>query len=141
MSYKRAIVFGIYLWIAVFAIFSFFLFLPLTKDSALAQSIGLWAFLIPTVLLLSKWYFRKNEPSALHGLGLGVVALVVGIVLDLLITIPFFLAQESSYNAGLKELFGNWFLYIGFAEVLLLTTFAGWEFDATFTTPDPESDK
>ena len=135
MEYKRLVLFGVYLWAAIFIIFALFLFNPLTGDSVVAQHIGLWALLIPTVLLLSKWYFRKTDATIMNGLLLGLTGIAIGIILDFCITIPLFLSQDSGYVAGVTALYGNWMLYVGFAEVLFLTMFAGWEFDTTFTLP------
>jgi len=57
--------------------------------------------------------------------------LVVGTILDMVITVPLF---TKSYVA----FYSSWMLYVGFAWLLLLTTYAGYEFDATYTKPKAE---
>ncbi|MFA7244883.1 MAG: DUF5367 family protein [Candidatus Magasanikbacteria bacterium] len=126
MKYLRAGLFGLFLWIFIFVIISVLMFLPGVKDSDLFQNLILWVLLIPFVMLLAKWYFRKDEPTSKKGLMLGIVAVLVGTLLDMIITVPVFVKSFSVY-------YSDWTLYIGMLEVLVLTTYAGYEFDATFT--------
>jgi len=67
-----------------------------------------------------------DEPTTKKGFLLGIMALVIGLILDSIITVPFFVKSYSVY-------FSNSYLYIGLLEVLLLTTYAGYEFDSTYT--------
>ena len=85
-----------------------------------------WILLIPLALLLSKWYFKTDPPTAKKGFILGLVGLVVGNILDLIITVPLFVKSYEVY-------YTNVFIYVGFLELLVITTYAGYEFDSTFT--------
>ena len=102
------------------------MFAPGIKNQVFFQYLILWVLLVPTVLFLTKWYFHRDEPTTKKGFLLGIMALVVGLVLDSIITVPFFVKSYSVY-------FSNSYLYIGLLEVLLLTTYAGYEFDSTYT--------
>ena len=122
MNYKRALGFGILLWVFVFVIISILIFMPFFKDSSMRVNIAWWVIQIPLVLLMAKWYFKQKQPSLKEGFYLGLIALVIGAILDAVITVPLFIKSYSGF-------FGNWEMYVGYAELLLLTTLAGWEFD------------
>ena len=126
MNYKRALGFGALLWIFVFVAISILMFIPGLKDNQLRIQIAWWILEIPIVLFMAKWYFKADTPTAKKGFLLGVVGLVVGNILDMVITVPLFV---GSY----VEFYGSWMLYVGFVLLPALTTFAGWEFDGTYT--------
>ena len=96
--------------------------MPFFKDSSMRVNIAWWVIQIPLVLLMAKWYFKQKQPSLKEGFYLGLIALVIGAILDAVITVPLFIKSYSGF-------FGNWEMYVGYAELLLLTTLAGWEFD------------
>lgn len=126
MKYTRGLLFGLFLWTFIFIILSIFMFAPGIKDQVFFQYLILWVLLIPFVLFIAKWYFHTDEPTTKKGVILGVAALVVYIVLDNIVIVPLFIKSYSIY-------FSNIYLYISMFEVLLLTTYAGYEFDATYT--------
>ncbi len=128
MNFKRALGYAILLWVIIFAVISILMFLPWFKDSSLRVNIVWYILAIPVILLWAKAYFKMDAPTTKKGFLLGVVALVVVIILDMVITVPLFVGDYALY-------FGDWLLYIGFVELLLLTTYAGYEFDATYTKP------
>lgn len=126
MNYKRALITGIMLWVIIFVIISVLLFLPPLVDKKMWQ-VGIYCLLlIPIVLLLCKWYFKMDAPSVKKGLRLGIILVAVATLLDLIITVPLFVKSYSVF-------FSDPFMYAGYTEVLLLSIFAGWEFDKTFT--------
>ena len=131
MNYKRAIIFSVLLWVFVFVIVSILMFLPYFKDSQTRINVGWWILEIPLILILAKWYFKQKKPSLKEGFWLGVIALVIGTTFDAVITVPLFVKSYSAF-------FGNWMMYIGFAELLILTTLAGWEFDAPVAKIDKD---
>ena len=129
MNTKRAIIFGISVWIAAFVIISILMFTPWFKDSQTRVQVAWWVLEIPAVLLLAKWYFKMDPPTVKKGFLLGVIGLVVGTVLDMIITVPLFVKSYSIF-------YTNWLMYIGFVWGIILTTYAGYEFDATFSKPN-----
>lgn len=126
MNIKRAVGFGAMLWILIFVLLSILLFLPFLEGRTLAVHVIFWIFLIPIVLLLAKWYFKADPPTMKKGFFLGIIGVIVGIILDLIITVPLFI---KSYDV----FFTDWMLWFSLVEVVVLTTFAGFEFDKTFT--------
>ena len=92
----------------------------------MTQYVIYWILLVPVTLLSAKWYFKEDSPTLKKGLLLGLIGLAVGIVLDLIITVPLFIKSYS-------EFYSQWELYVGFAIFLLVCMYAGFEFDATYT--------
>ena len=126
MNYKRALVTGVMLWMIIFVTVSVLMFLPFLLDKTLIQFAIFWVLLIPAVLLLNKWYFRADPPSLKKGLMLGVILLAVLIALDAVITVPLFVKSYSVF-------FGDWMMCVEYAEILLLSIYAGFEYDRTYT--------
>jgi len=114
------------LWMIIFVTVSVLMFLPFLLDKTLIQFAIFWVLLIPAVLLLNKWYFRADPPSLKKGLMLGVILLAVLIALDAVITVPLFVKSYSVF-------FGDWMMYVEYAEILLLSIYAGFEYDRTYT--------
>ena len=123
MNIKRGLLFGLLFWIFVFVAVSILIFLPWVKDSALRVNIIWYIIEIPIVLILAKWYFKQRKPTIKEGFLVGLVVLITGSVLDAIITVPLFIGGDYG------KFFGDWMLYIGYAELLILTTVSGWEFD------------
>ncbi len=136
MNKKRALLFGIMAWVFTFVIISILIFTPWVKESDLRVQVIWWILEIPLVLLLAKWYFREDPPTTKKGFFLGLIGLLTGVVLDLIITIPLFISQQS--DKPFADFYGDWKMWVGFGIFVLLTTYAGYEFDATYTKA-PES--
>ena len=126
---KRAIGFGAILWVFIFAIISIVMFIPALLDKDLYQFIILWVLMVPAVMFLAKWYFRTVTPTVKSGLKLGIIAVIVGTILDAAITVPFFVKSYAVF-------YTNIFMYIGVVWGIVLTTYAGYEFDTTYTQPE-----
>ncbi len=134
MNIKRALGFGALMWIFIFVLWSIIIFIPALQDKETTQFVVYWVLLIPVVLLTAKWYFKADPPTLKKGILLGIIALVVGSILDAIITVPLFI--EGNYG----EFFLNKLMYIGYAWFLILTAYAGYEFDGTFTKPKVEQE-
>ena len=114
------------LWLFIFIIVSLLMIVPGLKDQTFFRYLILWVLLVPIVLFFAKWYFNMDEPTTKKGIVLGIIALVVGELLNVIITVPLFIKSYSLF-------YSNIYMYIGMLEVLLLTTYAGYEFDGTYT--------
>ncbi|HAT03913.1 MAG TPA: hypothetical protein DCS29_04035 [Candidatus Magasanikbacteria bacterium] len=132
MNLKRAFGYGAMLWVIIFVVISILIFLPWFKDSEFRVDIAWYILEIPIVLIWAKMYFKADPPTTKKGLMLGLVALVAGTILDMIITVPLFVKSYAMY-------FGDWMLYIGYVELLVLTTYAGYEFDGTYTKESKKS--
>ena len=132
MNFKRALLFGLLLWVFIFVLWSVIMFMPFLADRITTQYIVWWVVEIVLVLLLAKWYFKQRKPNLKEGFLLGVVALLVTTVLDLAITVPLFVKSYSQF-------YGDWRLYVGFVLLLATATIAGWEFDGPVARTDIEN--
>ena len=99
------------------------------------------------MLLLSKWYFRTSEvPTAKEGALVGLTSIAFIVATSLLI---FLLLLQR--NLGDESLLSLWLfsgmpllLFTQFTSwsiavlILLTTTYAGYEFDGTYTASTPK---
>src|SRR3989338_4651176 len=129
MNYLRAIKTGVMLWLTIFVVITILMFLPFLVDKKMLQFGIFWILLIPIVLLFCKWHFKMDAPNLKKGFLLGIIMLLVILVLDMVITVPLFVKSFSVF-------FGDWMMFVGYIEVLLLAVYAGFEFDKTFTKYD-----
>ncbi|MBI5222403.1 MAG: hypothetical protein HY980_02815 [Candidatus Magasanikbacteria bacterium] len=126
MKLPRAVIFGATLWIAAFVVISIVMFTPWFKENMLRVMVVWWILEIPVVFLLAKWYFKADPPTIKKGLLLGLIGLVVSMALDAVITVPLFVKSYAAF-------YGDWKVWFGLIEVLILCVLAGGEFDKTFT--------
>lgn len=116
MNIKRALIIGIVLWIVIFFEVSVLMF-------GFGLSTGLVYYIIHYILLAiflagaALIYFKKRKGSAKEGFLAGLTFLIVGTILDLIITVPLFVKDYSA-------LF-NIYLLIGYVEGLIATTLVG----------------
>lgn len=99
------------------------------SDLSLVSYMVYWVVIIPIVLVAAKWYFKAIAPSFARGFFLGIVFILVGFLLD--VTWLYAVDQLE----GLKVLYSDWRLYLTLFEVLALASYAGFEFDGTFSAP------
>ena len=130
MNHKRAIGFGVMLWLSMFV--AFFILMGLLKLGSSMLYPIVWILLIPIILLLAKWYFKMDPPTTMKGLCLGLIGVGIGLLLDMVITAPFIIKSYMTY-------FSTWQMYVIFFEIIALCTYAGWEFDKTYTPPEKTS--
>jgi len=115
MNIKKAVLFGLILWMLIFVEVSIEMFAIASEST---QQIVHVIVLPILVVICSILYFKKEKKSAAEGLLLGVIFLAVGTVLDLIITIPLFVKSFSTF-------YGNFELWFGFVEVLVFCALIG----------------
>jgi len=133
MNYKRALIFSILLYVISFAGFLSIQALFQAPQWGLREYIAFWIINIPITLFLAKWYFKMEPPTTKKGFKLGVVALVVGFFLDVVVIGIASATQSVDFSMMFGQFYTDWKFYLSILELLLLTTFAGFEFDATFS--------
>jgi hypothetical protein len=111
----RATLLGILLWVLIFAEMSALMFSGLDN---LAQQIIHFGLLAIFAVVCSYIYFNENEDSWKEGFLLGAWMILTGTILDLLITIPFFVKSYPAYYL-------QWQIWAGFIEVIILSTISG----------------
>ena len=108
MKFWRAVLTGALIWVLVFFEVCVLMFgFKLNPPSSLYYIIHYIAFVI-FVLLASLIYFRGKKVKAglMWGLWLGIIFILVGIVLDSIITIPLFMKLDYGFLIGGEMLVG-----------------------------------
>lgn len=118
MNILRAIVTGTIAWALIFVEWSIIMFAPILKDLPnIWQWIIHYVVLILIVSLVTHFYYLGKDRHT-HGLLVGLVMLVTGIILDSVITIPLFiLPQGGTYSS----FFFQWLMIAGYIELLIVT--------------------
>lgn len=119
MNFKNATLWGILLWIFIFVEVSILMFTPF-----IASRMGLYYILYYLILALlfgycAYSYFKIQKKSNWkEGLYLGLWFILVGSILDLIITVPLFVKDFSFFYDPL--------LLIGFVENLVVCMIVGY---------------
>ena len=136
MNIKRAILFGIILYLVSFLIIGSLriLFGGYVSDTyalPLRVFVVAWIVYIPVLFFLTKWYFREVSPSVKHGFWLGIIAYLTTSFIDLVGFTSLRLAGQPTEIYG--YLYGDWKFWVTLAWGLVLCMLSGGEFDKTFT--------
>ncbi len=120
-NYKKATLGGILLWVLIFVTWSIIIFLPPFKDGAnmMWQYIIHYVLLILWIWIVAKMYFGKAKASLKEGIMAGIYFLIIGAILDLIITVPLFI--EGDYTG----FFGQWEMWIAYVELIVLMAIFG----------------
>ena len=115
---RRATLWGILLWIFIFVEISILMFLPGLKDSYMGQRIVHLLVFALLVLFVTKWYFKTVQASTKEGFVVGIWFIIVGTVLDAIITIPLFVKSYSFF-------YSDMYLWLGFLILIVVSTLVG----------------
>jgi len=109
MNTKRAILSGILLWVLIFFEVSILLFGFKLAQGATAYYISHYILLVILVVISSLVYFKERKIKAdfKQGVLLGICFILVGVVLDSIITIPLFLKMDYSFLISMEMLMSN----------------------------------
>lgn len=113
MKTLRAVSLGALLWILIFIEIS------ITMIGLKLSDTTVWIIhyilLIP-IAVLCAWLYYKSKDK-INGFVLGIVFLIVGIILDMIVTVPLFIIPQGG-NYG--TYFSNGFMLAGFLELIIL---------------------
>ncbi|HLC79327.1 MAG TPA: DUF5367 family protein [archaeon] len=116
MDLKRLALAGLALWVGIFVEVSVLMFgFNLTGES---YYISHYILLAIICAIVAHFYFKNQKASALEGLKAGFAMVVVGIVLDAIITVPFFV-KDYSFFTTLP-------LLLGYLESIAMVAAVGW---------------
>lgn len=118
MKILRAILAGAITWVLIFVLWTVMIFTPVLKDMEILQYLIHYAVLIPIVILGASYYYKSMDK--INGFILGLIMLIVGMILDAIITVPFFTKPQGT---GYAEFFINPLIWIGFVEFVVITYF------------------
>lgn len=140
LNTKRAIGFGLIVYALSFVLYlitaAFFEIDPYEMPGTGVYAIS-WLLMIPLVLIPAKWYFKKDEPTTKKGFWLGVMTIIVAFVVDGIFILMALLAGQDL--SGFEVLYTDWRFWVSIVEIIALCTYAGYEFDKTYTAPDKKA--
>lgn len=117
MKITRAILCGILLWVLIFFEVSILMF-------GLKMQAGTFYYIIHYILsflliaISALVYFKgKVKKGAVQGVLLGIIFVVVGAILDAIITVPLFIKSYSFFN--------DFYLWLGYLETVVVSVIAG----------------
>lgn len=116
MKILRAILAGAITWVLIFILWTIMIFVPVLKDMEILQYLIHYAVLIPIVILGASYYYKSMDK--VNGFILGLTMLIVGMILDAIITVPFFTKPQGT---GYAEFFINPLIWVGFVEFVVIT--------------------
>lgn len=119
MKWFRAVLISALIWVIIFVELS------ITMIGFKLSETNVWIvhylLLIPIVILGGHLYYGKNDKT--NGFLLGLFMLAIGIILDLIITVPLFIIPSGG-NYG--TYFSSIYMLAGFVEMVILFGFYGW---------------
>jgi hypothetical protein len=110
--------YAVLLWLLIFMEVSVIMF-GFTQLSDLGQRLLWLAVEIPLVLYCCGLYLRKYQGDLKTGLFLGLWFVIIGTILDMIITVPFFAKSYASFYSA-------WSLWIGFIITIGTCGLAGY---------------
>ncbi len=116
-DWKSGLKLGVFLWILIFVEVSIVMFIPGLPE--LVQRIVHFIALALFVGFLVNTYFKKVKPDLREGFLLGIFLLLVGTLLDIIITIPLFVKDYTGF-------YSSWWLWAGYLELLVVSSLVGY---------------
>lgn len=128
---KRALGVSVLVYLSTFIVYGLSAVLPWFQGDTMSVKSFLfsWVLYIPIILLFAKLYFKKLQPNIERGFYFGLSIIGVALVLDGLSILGAWAARQDL--SQFQELYSTWMFYFTIVWVILLATYAGWEFDGT----------
>ena len=129
MQYRRAIGINVVLYLATLVITVAILALrgdPLQFSTPPNTHQITWAMMIGTILTTAGawWYFRTQPGSARAGLWFGVIAILVGLAMDMVVSVGIWMSGKNPFDF-LTASYSLPFFGVMLGSVLVLTTVVG----------------
>jgi hypothetical protein len=118
MKIRRALWVGILLWILIFVEWSILIFLPVIKDSLTSQWAIHYVMIVVWALLGAHLYYKSKDKTS--GFAVGAIFLLVGVILDMIITMPLFIIPQGRTYL---DFFLDWQMWIGYIELIAVVGF------------------
>ena len=118
MKTKRAILIGIVIWIIAVLFYSISYYVPVLEDVDAQANAVLFIVVAPLVWLGCSYYYKKDSKT--HGYKVGQIMLLTAVVLDALITVPFFKMPQGENHYDFFTSIGFWIIAIEFLAVAIL---------------------
>lgn len=115
MNIKRAILSAVFVWILGVSAFIVSFLIEWMDDPELQANLALMIALIPSVILSSHFYYKKEHNT--NGFKLGVILFIVAMMLDAVITVPLFIIPEGGSHLAFFTDPGFWLIAV---EIILV---------------------
>lgn len=116
---KSIVMWGVLLWVLIFAVFSVIMFAPQLAGKASVQTALELIIAIPVLSSFAAFMALKGtKPTVKDGIVAGICFVIVETVLDLLITVPLFVKSYATF-------YGSWELYAGSLETIIFSGIVG----------------
>lgn len=122
MKTKRAILLGIAIWIIGILFYSISYYVPILESADTQANIVLFVVVMPLVWLACSFYYKKDNKT--HGFKVGQTMLLTAVVLDALITVPFFVIPRGGNHYSFFTSVGFWIIAFEFLLVSSLYWYA-----------------
>ena len=122
MKIKRALLIGIVIWIIAILFYSISYYVPVLENDETQANLVLFVVVIPLVWLGCTFYYKKDHQT--HGYLVGQTLLFTAIVLDALITVPFFIIPKGGSYYSFFTAIGFWVIAAEFLLVAVLYWYA-----------------
>jgi len=122
MKTTRAILLGIAIWIIAILFYSISYAIPILEDLDTQANIVLFVVVMPLVWFGCYFYYKGDNKT--HGLKVGQTLLLTAVVLDALITVPFFVMPNGGNHYTFFTSIGFWIIAFEFLLVASLYWYA-----------------
>lgn len=118
MKTFRAIFIGILIWITAVLFYTLSFYLSLMNNVEHQSNIVLFIVVIPLVWYGCKYYYKKDNTS--HGYKIGQTFLLTSVILDAIITVPFFMIPNGINHYDFFTSIGFWVIALEFLLIASL---------------------
>lgn len=118
MKIKRAIIIGILIWSIGITLYSLSYVLPILENPETQANLVLFIAVMPLVWLGCRFYYKKDSQT--HGYLVGLTLLLIAVVLDALITVPFLVIPKGGSHYSFFTELEFWIIAIEFLLVATL---------------------
>ncbi|MEM7549544.1 MAG: DUF5367 family protein [Bacteroidota bacterium] len=122
MNNIKAVIIGVFIWILGVSFFMASYFFPFMEDQELQANLILAISMIPNAYLGAYLFYRKG--SLFSGIRLAFTVVFIAIVLDALITVPYFILPYGGSYEGFFGAPAFWLIVLEY----FLVVFSYWNF-------------
>ena len=118
LNFKHALLSALVIYVLGIVAYVGSYFVPILEDPELQANLVLMIAMIPIVLLGAALYYRRGHTT--NGLSLGVAMFLVAMILDAIITVPFFIMP---YGGSHRSFFGDpgfWLIALEYIAVVIV---------------------
>tara|TARA_R110000868_G_C10949382_1_gene767692 strand:- start:2747 stop:3148 length:402 start_codon:yes stop_codon:yes gene_type:complete len=122
MKIKRALLAGMAIWVIAILFYSISYYFPVLENVETQANLVLFVLVPPLVWLGCTFYYKKDLQT--HGYLVGQTMLLTAVILDALITVPFFIIPKGGSHFSFFTSLGFWIIAAEFLLVAVLYWYA-----------------